>query len=187
LTVAPHLGGYVPGGDTATWYPELWRWVVETRGVRSIIDVGCGDGQALSFFREFGCEVCGIDGVPQDDPAIVEHDYTDGPYRPVRRFDLAWCCEFVEHVDEPHIPNFLATFDAADVVLLTHADPGQQGHHHVNCRTSDYWKGVMAAAGFRFDDQLTAITRAFAQANDSPWNHYARSGLAFHNQSREGS
>lgn len=98
--MSQHLGGYVVGGDEATWFPELWAWLVESMDVSSVLDVGCGDGQAVHEFARLGCTVQGIDGVPQDDPLIVEHDFTQGPYLPDRVFDMIWCCEFVEHIEE---------------------------------------------------------------------------------------
>jgi SAM-dependent methyltransferase len=174
-----HLGGYVKGGDEATSYPDLWRWLVEALEISSVLDVGCGEGQALQFFRNLGCTVQGIDGIPQPDPDIVQHDFTVGPRHLDRHFDLVWSCEFVEHVEERYMPNFLAAFKAGALVLMTHADPGQNGYHHVNCRPADYWIGAMAAAGLQLDVDLTAQTRALARFNTSPWNHYARSGLAF--------
>lgn len=191
---ATHLGGYVQGGDAATWFPDLWRWLVEERGVRSVIDVGCGEGQALNYFRDaLGCQAIGVDGVPQNDPYIVEHDYTTGPLdyalasdqaKDVAaglngRFDLAWCCEFIEHVEERYLLNFASSFLLAPLVLLTHAEPGQGGHHHVNCRPAVYWVAVMAGAGFQVEPTLTAETRKLAAMNKSPFNHYARSGIAF--------
>jgi len=176
---AEHLGGYVPGGDPATRYPELWDWFVREHGVRSVLDVGCGDGVAVDHFAALGCRVRGIDGVPQDHPLIVEHDYANGPYVPSGSWDLAWSCEFVEHVAEEHAPNYLATFRAAKLVLMTHADPGQQGWHHVNCRPASYWIRLFAGTGFVLDDGLTLTTRELACANPSPLNHYARSGLVF--------
>jgi cyclopropane fatty-acyl-phospholipid synthase-like methyltransferase len=179
LVVSGHLGGYVPGGDPATQYPELWRWLTGWANVSSVLDVGCGDGQALKVFRMLGCEVQGIDGLPQDDPDIIEHDFTRGPYTPSRRFDLVWSCEFVEHVDERYSPNFLETFKAGRLVLMTHAFPGQGGHHHVNCQPADYWIRKLASIGYSFDETLTAATRNLARANAHPANHYARSGLAF--------
>jgi SAM-dependent methyltransferase len=175
-----HLGGYIEGGDPATAYPELWTWLVEgPLAVSSVVDVGCGDGVALRYFAELGCSVLGVEGVPQDDERIVEHDYTTGPYRPDASYDLAWSCEFVEHVEARYVPNFLATFKAADLLLMTHAEPGQAGYHHVNCRSADYWIGVLAGVGFQVDPDLTADTRRLARLNLDPWNHYARSGLAF--------
>jgi hypothetical protein len=141
----PHLGGYVVGGDAATFFPGLWDWLVDTWQVRSVIDVGCGEGHALKFFRDRGCCVIGIDGIEQDDRDVVTHDYATGPWsiydedgattRPdgLTEFDLAWSCEFVEHVEERYVPNFLATFACARYVLMTHGEPGQPGWHHVNC------------------------------------------------------
>lgn len=181
-----HLGGYIIGGDPATYFPELWRWLVDEYGVRSVIDVGCGEGHALDYFREeLGCSVVGIDGVAQGKASILAHDYTTGPLPNednvpfVSRADLVWSCEFVEHVEERYVPNFLATFQRADLVLMTHAGPGQPGHHHVNCQHADYWIGAMAASGFRHDADLTRRARARAELNRNPINHFARSGLVF--------
>jgi len=183
--VPDHLGGYVSGGDPATYFPEVWDDL--GRYHRSVIDVGCGDGAALAYFRGLGCEVLGVEGVPQDDPDIVLHDYTAGPYVPDRTFDLCWSCEFVEHVDERYVPNFLETFRAARTVVMTHAFPGQPGQHHVNCQPPEYWVAMMLAAGFELDRERTLRLRSLAMGNTYLWwdgfevrtNHFLRSGLAF--------
>src|SRR5262245_38306320 len=175
----PHLGGYIVGGDDATFYPDLWRWLVEKEGVRSVVDVGCGEGHALRYFRDLGCRVKGIDGVHQDDPDITEHDYTQCPLALFDPWDLVWSCEFVEHVEERFMPNFLSTFHRAPLILMTHAGAGQQGWNHVNSQPPEYWIGVMAAMGYALDYNLTNQTRALASMNTSPYNHFRRSGLAF--------
>lgn len=151
-----------------------------------MLDVGCGEGHSLRFFEQLGCEVLGVEGLPQQHERLVVHDYTTGPYAPPPPrggedggWDLAWSCEFVEHVEERYVPNFLATFAHARLVLMTHAFPGAESHHHVNCRVADYWLGALAAVGFAFDEALTKRTRELAAANTSPWNHFVRSGLAF--------
>lgn len=185
IVEAGHLGGYVAGGDRATTFPELWRWIVDDLKVGSVIDVGCGDGVAVDFFANLGVRVLGIDGVPQENDRIIEHDYTEGPvdWAAYPGWDegvgLIWSCEFVEHVAEPYVPNFLETFRHGAIVLMTHADVGQPGYHHVNCRPADYWIGALAAIGYELSATLTEMTRAVARANPDPWNHYARSGLAF--------
>ena len=41
---------------------------------------------------------------------------------------------------------------------VTHAEPGQNGHHHVNCQTTDYWIKVFAEHGF---EHIAEETRMF--------------------------
>lgn len=174
-----HLGGYTPGGDPATYYPDLWRWLVETQGVGRVLDIGCGDGVAIDFFRSLGADVTGVEGTPQDHTCIVQWDVTAEHRWGPTGCDLVWCCEFVEHVEERYLPNWLDYLCATPLVLMTHAEPGQAGYHHVNCQPADYWIGVMAAKGFHLDREMTQTTRALASVNTNPYNHYRRSGLAF--------
>jgi hypothetical protein len=83
--VEGHLGGYVPGGDPDTHYPDLWTWLVQEQGVKSVLDVGAGDGVAVDFFAGLGCLVLGIEGIEQEHDSIIQHDYTTGPWVPAIR------------------------------------------------------------------------------------------------------
>ncbi len=58
-----HLGGNVIGGDANTYYPELWRHLVSTFAAKSVLDVGCGEGNALEFFVSLGLRSVGMDGL----------------------------------------------------------------------------------------------------------------------------
>lgn len=169
-----HLGGYASHsdiGDFATYYPSLWTWAVAMFGIRSVIDVGCGEGRSTAFFADLGCEVLGVEGYTPAIEAspvrdtIVQHDYTTGPYVPPRAFDMAWSCEFVEHVDERHMENFFATFAQCQAVFMTFAAPGQGGHHHVNEQPEDYWVDQFRRRGFRRDADATQCARLVAQAD----------------------
>ena len=42
---------------------------------------------------------------------------------------------------------------------MTHALPGQPGHHHVNCQPIEYWVAVMQAFGFETDELHTNAIR----------------------------
>lgn len=179
LIAEGHLGGYVPGGDPLSACPDLWSWLIEEFGLRSMLDVGCGEGHALSFFRDRGLDVLGVDGLEQDDPQIVKHDYAAGPFV-AREFDLVWSCEFVEHVEEDLVPNFLETFKGGRLLLMTHAVPGQPGWHHVNCQHSGYWIETLEDAGFDFDDDLTMSARALC----ADGTYFAATGLAFRRENR---
>jgi 2-polyprenyl-3-methyl-5-hydroxy-6-metoxy-1,4-benzoquinol methylase len=160
--------------------------------IKSVLDVGCGEGHSLRYFRELGCDVIGIDGMPQEDPDIIQYDFEgDEPLSMPAlklgsvmawggaKFDLVWACEFVEHVSEPYAHRLVEPFRKGKIVMMTHASPGQQGHHHVNCRDAEYWKGFMTAAGFMLSPGLTDKTRDISAKNLSAWNHYLRSGMAF--------
>jgi SAM-dependent methyltransferase len=182
-----NLGGYVPTGDPATWFPDLWTWLVRELNLRSVIDVGCGEGQALDFFAGLGCDVVGVEGTLQFRVDILQHDYEQAALHFARDFDLCWCCEFVEHVREEYIPNFMATFAHAKLIALTHAFPGQPGWNHVNCQPPSYWIAQMDSYGFDYDHELSLLARVQAAHNVFTWtdsegehvNHFLRSGLIF--------
>ena len=145
-------GGYVIGGDPATAFPDLWAFMVNDWGVRSVLDLGCGEGHALRFFESLGCEVQGIDLIPQPHPKIRRHDFEAGRVGKWdatlnREFDLLWTCEFVEHVSPAKAHHLVPTFQSARRIAMTHAFPNQGGIGHVNCQTSEYWQGFMAAIG----------------------------------------
>jgi SAM-dependent methyltransferase len=185
MVKAGHVGGYIQGGDPGSWCPHLWQWVVREFRVRSVLDIGCGEGHSTHFFQQLGCDVLGVDGCEQAvaDSVIpgytVLHDFADGPFIPKRNFDLIWSCEFLEHVDEEYVPNILTTFAAARVILLTHAFSGQRGHHHVNCRPSSYWIGLLEGTGFECSVARSLEARNVTLADAGNINHFARSGLVF--------
>lgn len=175
-----HLGGNIEGGDKDTFYPSLWDWMVKTLGVKTVLDVGCGQGHALKEFVRFGCQVCGIDGLRSnvDDcnasgcKAFV-HDLTQGPWTCDPRVDLVWCCELVEHIEDKHMEKLLATLSNGRFVAMTHALPGQIGHHHVNCRPSSYWIRKMNGVGYDLRADLTEKSRTLAPS------YWAQTGLVF--------
>lgn len=182
-----HLGGYVRGGDPATCCAHLWSWMVQEHGVRSVLDVGCGEGHSARFFQDLGCAVCGVEGCQRaiDDSVIpgqvVQHDFCHGPYDPGRRYDLVWSCEFLEHVEPQYVPNILATFaHAGRFILVTHAFPGKdRGHHHVNCQPASYWIRRIERLGFTCDVRLSRQARTVSLRDYPGVNHFARSGLVF--------
>jgi SAM-dependent methyltransferase len=175
-----HLGGYWRGGDPHSWCPELWDAAIERYGIKSVVDVGCGEGHSTKYFHDRGLRVLGVEGgeeairnnrVPH---LVVKHDYTKGPYVPDAPYDLVWCCEFVEHVEERFVDNFLATFAAARYCLMTHGLPGQDGYHHVNLQPSEYWIQRLASVGFQHNAADTESLRATTAAK-----HVSRTLLFF--------
>lgn len=156
-----HLGGHE--NETHLDHGAL-DYIINTFGVKSMVDVGCGPAGMVELARSKGLEVLGIDGdfiVDRNVTDVVIHDYQEAPYIPEKNYDLAWTVEFVEHIEARYIRNFVSTFDKCKYVLMTHALPGQPGHHHVNCQPIEYWIAVMQAFGFEIDvDNTNAIRHA---------------------------
>jgi trans-aconitate methyltransferase len=186
-----HLGGFVardaqyPNGDPMTYTPAVWQYLLETFNPLGFIDVGCGEGHAVRWFRRalHPSYVLGIDGCKAaiDNTVakgnVMWHDFTQGP-SPLARTQipnqLIWSCEFVEHVEEKYLANILDTFNRATFVAMTHAFPGQPGHHHVNCQLPEYWVEKMKTIGFRLNREVTDKSRELAEPS-----HWKRSGLVF--------
>lgn len=168
--IEPHLGGYIVGvsdfGDPNTYATEVWDYMI-SKNIKSVIDVGCGQGHSLKYFLDKGIKAIGVEGgtnAIESSPVkefIVKHDYTKSSFTTSEEFDAIWCCEFVEHIEEKYIDNFLATFMCAKNIFMTHAVPNQEGYHHVNCQTSDYWidKVENMGAGFKCDLSLSIFLR----------------------------
>ena len=156
-----HLGGNTIGGNSQTFYPELWGWMISKLQIKSVLDVGCGEGHALYEFRKLGCETYGIDGLPRNAEIAkaVAWDLTKSPYIVPVSIDLVWCCEVVAQIEEKYIENVLNTLAQGKYLALTVELPGQIGYHHVNCQPIEYWEQKLLKYNFRVDDELTAVSK----------------------------
>jgi SAM-dependent methyltransferase len=192
-----HLGGCSTGGDAGTYYPIMWKNLVYKYNISSVLDVGCGLGFALDYFKDLGCEIRGVEGSKQAydlslvKDKVVLHDYSKSSYRPEKIFDLCWSCEFVEHVEEKYLENFLETFKHAKYVAMTFAPKGQGGHHHVNEQPVEYWLEKLTNNKFTFLKEETEELRnicelditAHKSRKDCPFfiPHFYHRGLFFKN------
>lgn len=171
-----HLGGNIVGGDSETFYPDLWKWLVCRFTVKSILDVGCGEGDALEVFEALGCKVLGIDGLERNIKKCrgkaIRHDLCEAPFR-MKNLDLIWCCEVVEHIPESALSNLLITLTQGSFLAMTHAVPGQPGYHHVNCQISKYWKEKLSNFSYEFLREDTYKSKQYAHG------HWQRTGMIF--------
>jgi hypothetical protein len=175
----PDLGGNLRHGDIHTWSPRFWRYLVERFAISSVLDVGCGEGHAVNFFHKLGLVAHGIDGLIENVKRAITpvalHDLTLGPY--VMPVDLAWSCEVAEHIQPDYVDHFVNTLANGRVVAMTHAVPGQGGHHHVNCQPPEYWIGKLRAKGYSLSPDGD-IFREIA-GREETWNYFGRTGLVF--------
>ena len=155
-----HLGGH----DNITHTDEgALLFLRDECGIKSVLDVGCGPGGQVLLARRLGMEAEGIDGdwrLKEAFPDVILHDYAHGQYTPPIRWDAAWCVELLEHLEEAWLGNLFATLRRCSLIVMTHALPGdERSHHHVNCRTGEYWDWQFATRGFQEAPGLTERVR----------------------------
>lgn len=146
--LAAHLGGH----SNKTWFDRgSLKWMMKNYGVKSMVDVGCGPGGQVSHARRIGLEAVGIDGDHTVNPDVLL-DFTVGTWETDKTFDLAWSVEFLEHVPEEHMHNYMKIFDKCNYVICTcNMDPGPL---HVNCKERDYWIEKFKEYGFVFSQKI---------------------------------
>ena len=162
----PHLGGH---GNKTHLDNGALTWLRERLNVRTYLDIGCGPGGMVQLANEMGIDALGIDGDHTldryDTSKFLIHDFTTGPIKLDKRFDLGWSVEFVEHVYEQYITNYITAFQACKVFVMTYAPPGWEGHHHVNLQEEVYWINIMKQYGFTNNIELTKTLRTVSTMN----------------------
>jgi SAM-dependent methyltransferase len=138
------------------------RFIFGSRVPSSVLDVGCGLGNWLKASRELGVEdVFGVDGVEVAESALMipierfRRVDLALPWTLNRKFDVAFCLEVAEHLDEASsVPLVDSLAQHADYVVFSAACPGQPGQHHVNCQWPSYWQALFNARGFVCSDAV---------------------------------
>lgn len=144
----------------------------------SVLDVGCGRGPWLQYWRSAGVvEIAGIDGdyVDLDKLRFPREDFTGAdlsrPFDLRRRFDLVESLEVAEHLPPASSEDFIRSLCAhGDKVLFSAAVPGQGGEHHVNERPLQFWRDLFAAHGYRCFDCIRPKIRNNPEIK--PWYRY---------------
>lgn len=158
-----HLGGHK---NRTHLDIGVLNYMINKFDIRSFLDIGCGPGGMVNLAKELGLESLGIDGdftVNRLGDNFIIHDYTQGPTSFEGNFDMAWSCEFVEHVEEKYILNYIKDFQRAKYVVMTYSE--KPGHHHVNLKPSSYWIKIFQDAGFKYNDAITQEVRNASTMN----------------------
>jgi len=171
-----HLGGHL--GKTNTDI-NLLKYIKERFKVTSMLDIGCGPGGMKKVANSIDIDWYGVDGdatvIENTDHSLV-HDFTLGEAKLDKTFDLVWCTEFLEHVEEKYVPNYMPLFQKGTMSVVTAAPPGWPGHHHVNCREESYWIDVFKKYGLRYNEELTTEFKSLSQMRK---NFFKRAGMVF--------
>ena len=130
--------------------------------VRSVIDLGCGQGAWLREWRRSGAqEVLGLDGNYVDEDALLidrSELVVSNLANPVdmgKKFDLVESLEVAEHLPESAASAFIESLVRhGDVVLFSAAAVGQGGHDHINEQPYEYWRDKFLAHDYVLIDYL---------------------------------
>lgn len=146
--VASHLGGH----GNKTWFDRgSLRWMVNNYNVQSMVDVGCGPGGQVAQAKALGIEAIGIDGDHTVNPDVLI-DFTEQTWDTDRQFDLAWSVEFLEHVAEEYMDNYMQIFKKCKYIICTAST--WPGPLHVNCKPKQWWIDKFAESGFTYSEHL---------------------------------
>lgn len=165
----PHLGGNFIQVNPSTFCPSVWNYIIQKHKIKSVLDVGSGRGFAAKWFSEQGLRSLAVEGLEDNIKNAVHPttlcDLTEQSY--TADVDLVNCIEVVEHIEEKFIDNLLDTICCGKFLFMTHAIPGQSGHHHVNCQPTEYWLNHLRKRGFvelkedsNYIRQLASSTKA---------------------------
>ena len=140
------------------------RWLLDVGCDSGFLDIGCATGGMVTAARKMGFDRCV--GIDLDAPKVegcIKHDFRDGPFKTGKSFDVVWCVELLEHIEEEFADNVLDTIvDAEPVIIVwTAAPPGTPGRGHVNCQPIDYWLRKMVDHNiFMLDASTKEIRKA---------------------------
>ena len=156
---------------------------------KSVIDVGCATADLVKGFVDLNIDAYGIEGSKEVLPYLIRSD-EEAPnmaegFNPLSsriliedlrvpydnswdevKFDLVTCFEVAEHIEEEYADIFLDNITGlSDKILMSYAEPGQEGHSHVNCQPFDYWFYKFSDRHYIYD---AAIVEAVKKGLE-PW------------------
>jgi 2-polyprenyl-3-methyl-5-hydroxy-6-metoxy-1,4-benzoquinol methylase len=139
---------------------------------QTVLDIGCGSGLYIEEFHRMGKEVVGCDASP-DAIEMAPGEFTvfyGDVTKPIllnRRFDLVLCFEVAEHIKKKYSGQLVKNCARyGDRIIFTAAPEGQGGVGHINEQPYEFWIGLFAKSGFRYDRALSEKVRARMKEKD---------------------
>ena len=126
---------------------------LKDKNLKSILDLGCGNGSYVRYFNQNDLQSDGYDGNPFT-PEITNGfcGIADLSRALVldKKYDCVMSLEVGEHIPKFYEEIFLGNIirNTKDLVILSWAIPDQGGHGHVNCLENSYIKALMKEYGF---------------------------------------
>lgn len=147
----------VYGDKTGTSARAILPPLIERFGVRSLVEVGCGNAHWTQAGIDTGvADYAVVDGPWNDrDQLLVDRSrFLEAdlrrPLQLGRRFDLALCLEVAEHVPHESADVVVRSLCAlSDVILFGAAIPFQGGYGHINEQWPSWWREKFEREGYR--------------------------------------
>lgn len=131
-----------------------------------MLDIGCGPGNMKISCDKLNIKYQGLEGDPNCQQKYIHIiDFSTQKYDNDSIYDLGYSTEFLEHVDEKYINNYINAFKNCKYLLITGAPEHWPGHHHVNCQNHEYWLKVFNDNGFILDPYNTLKVRELSSMN----------------------
>lgn len=127
--------------------------------IKTVLDVGCGQGTWAKVFENNGCSVTGFDGSYIDRNKLLIEDFCEvdlnEEFMCHPRVDLAVSFEVAEHLSPERAEGFVKNLcEASDRVVFSAAIPRQGGTGHVNEQWQSYWIELFEAQGYSVSGKL---------------------------------
>lgn len=120
-----------------------------------VVDLGCGMGNYVKYFRSNDIYADGYDGNPHT-PSLTNGvcgvlDLSESFQLP--KYDWVMSLEVGEHLPAKYESVFIDNLHRNNIkgIVLSWAIEGQGGHGHVNERNNDYIRGRFEALGYTSD------------------------------------
>lgn len=131
--------------------PEAFAWFTQT-SCSTLLDLGCGDGRALDWFREqpVVAEARGVD-IAHASPTILRHTLWE-PIPEEWRADFGYSCDVLEHIPTEKVRDVIACMagavrKAAWVQIALFEDSagsmGDWGTLHLTIESYVWWKHAL--------------------------------------------
>jgi 2-polyprenyl-3-methyl-5-hydroxy-6-metoxy-1,4-benzoquinol methylase len=149
--------------DLRNGYDEIAKTIIEFTEIKSACDFGCGNGYVISYLKNEGITVLGLDGSKDvlkiADKSIVDH-IRIADFRQLQNFgtyDLVISMEVAEHLKDRYSKVFIENLikHSTKYIIFSAALPGQWGEGHINCRPREFWIKIFQDCGWHYDPVAT--------------------------------
>ena len=153
-------------------YAPIANAIKEQYSPKSVIEIGCGNGELSKLLSRDSIAVMAIDGystpdfskdssvkffkVDLNDANAVKNFFTSIH----QKFDVAICMEVAEHLKPEVSGQLIESMTAvSDVVVFSAAVPEQGGDGHINCQNRLFWHKLFEKNHFFLRDTIRARIR----------------------------